>query len=244
MKQIAIIITSLSVFLTACGNQPSNSSNYQEIDTTENDSGDYGTVYQSFISSNYQEIDTIENDLGDYGTVYQAEDKSVSQVSSEIQKNAQPDHSSKKSEDEMFLLYPEDSPEEVVHIMKDDENPGNTFIEVVEEDFAENSYDYPLMETLGVLGVATALYGWNKSDPKKKRIGYKGYNKAFRNKATTSSPTNNVLPDEEDEDDEYTSTGSSSTVTSSSHSGNPPTGTSSNSGASNVKKIIEFGWHS
>ncbi|CAH0323617.1 DUF4247 domain-containing protein [Peribacillus simplex] len=217
MKKIAIIITSLSVFLAACGNQP-------------------------FISSNYQEIDTIENDLGDYGTVYQAEGKSVSQVAREIQKNAQPDHSSKKSEDEMFLLYPEDSPEEVVHIMKDDENPDNTIIEVVEEDFAENSYDFPLMETLGVLGVATALYGWNKSDSKtkKKRIGYKGYNKAFRNKSTTSIPANNVLPDEEDEDDEYTSTGSSSTTstgTSSSNSGNPPTtGTSSNGGTSNVKK--------
>lgn len=215
MKKIAIIITSLSVFLAACGNQP-------------------------FISSHYQEIDTIENDLGDYGTVYQAEGKSVSQVAREIQKNAQPDHSSKKSEDELFLLYPEDSPEEVVHIMKDDENPDNTIIEVVEEDFAENSYDFPLMETLGVLGVATALYGWNKSDTKKKRIGYKGYNKAFRNKSTTSIPANNVLPDEEDEDDEYTSTGSSSTTstgTSSSNSGNPPTtGTSSNGGTSNVKK--------
>ncbi|MFF2590605.1 DUF4247 domain-containing protein [Peribacillus butanolivorans] len=212
MKKIAIIITSLSVFLAACGNQP-------------------------FISSNYQEIDTIENDSGDYGTVYQAEGKSVSQVAREIQKNAQPDHSSKKSEDEMFLLYPEDSPEEVVHIMKDDENPDNTIIEVVEEDFAENSYDFPLMETLGVLGVATALYGWNKSDSKmkKKRMGYKGYNKAFRNKATTSIPSNS-LPDEEDEEDEYTSTGSSTTGTSSSNSGNPPTATSSNSGTGNVKK--------
>lgn len=200
MKKMAILLTSLSLFLAACGNE-------------------------TFISSNYQEIDTIENDLGDHGTVYQADGKSVSEVAGEIQKHTQPDHASTKSEDEMFLLYPEDSPEEVIHIMKDEESPDNTIIEVVEEDFAENSYDFPLMETLGVLGVATALYGWNELDSKskKKRTGYKGYAPAFRNQNLTSIPSNSMMVDEEEEDEGTSSGGSSyygggSTVKKSSYS--------------------------
>ncbi|MGE7781045.1 DUF4247 domain-containing protein [Peribacillus sp. NPDC097264] len=184
MKKMAVILTSLSVFLAACGN--------------------------SFISSQYQEIDTIENDLGDHGTVYQAYSKSVSEVASEIRTDTEPDHASVSSEEEMFLLYPEDSTDEVIHIMKDELNPANTIIEVVEEDFAENSYDFPLMETLGVLSVATTLYGWNQVDSKtlKKRLGYKGYVNAFRNHNSTSIPTNSLMEDEEEDESGSSYTGS------------------------------------
>ncbi|KEK21842.1 DUF4247 domain-containing protein [Bacillus gaemokensis] len=159
MKKLFLIISSLLLILTACSNT------------------------DGFVSSNYEYIETMENDLGDSAQVYTVENKTVKEVAQEIISNEKPKYVSKDSNMEMFILYPEGSNEEFIQITQDSDNPNHTVVEVANEDFAESSYDFSLLETMGVLGVAATLYGWNKADfdNKKKRSGYRGYISAFKN---------------------------------------------------------------
>lgn len=114
----------------------------------------------------------MENDVGDIAEVYTAENKSVKEVAQEIIADEKPKYVSKESNTEMFILYPEGSGEEFIQITQDPANLNHTIVEVADEDFAESSYDFSLLETMGVLGIATTLYGWNKAefDFKKKKV--------------------------------------------------------------------------
>ncbi|MED1595904.1 MULTISPECIES: DUF4247 domain-containing protein [Bacillus] len=158
MKKFFLIISSLLLILTACSTD-------------------------GFVSSNYEHIETMENDLGDSAQVYTVENKTVKEVAQEIIANEKPKYVSKESDTEMFILYPQSSNEEFIQITQDPINSNHTVVEVANEDFAENSYDFSLLEAMGVLGVAATLYGWNKADfdNKKKRSGYRGYVSAFSN---------------------------------------------------------------
>lgn len=119
-------------------------------------------------------------DYGENNTtskVYRAFDKSIEEVSKELMEKNEPKESSPIKDDRMFLVYDD----YLVQLMKDIEQPNDTLVQVMPNDFVSNTYnntaDIGLLEAYLVASIVDDVFdvGYKSGYYKNKKKGYGGY---------------------------------------------------------------------
>lgn len=128
MKKLFILFFFLAVFLlSACSTQ---SSSYQTI---------YKDELAKFVQSNYPLFDVVASAVSssNYSEVYVAEGKSLDEVSIELQGVKQPIEVSDKNVNKQVLIYDQ----LFVILSLDEDNNGNTLIELANKEFVRNNFN-------------------------------------------------------------------------------------------------------
>ncbi|WP_261132023.1 DUF4247 domain-containing protein [Bacillus sp. Marseille-Q3570] len=91
-----------------------------------------------WIAEHYPLEDVVESstDPDDVARIYVGEQQTISEVSSQIQKDHQPEESSEIKEDKQILVYDD----YFVTLTQDEDDPDNTLIEVASNEFARDNY--------------------------------------------------------------------------------------------------------
>lgn len=157
LKKAGIILLTCAVLTVGCG--------------VQNAAG--------FISESYN-LENVEGQGQAMQKVYRAAGKSVPQVASEIADQTQPREMSSKSEERMFLVYPN----QVVHVQQDPEQKSDTLVEVNTPEFVRDNYDPNFLSTFLTVAFISSMFGGNwRSYPARGYYGYGDYK--YRNRYGT-----------------------------------------------------------
>lgn len=98
--------------------------------------------------------DTVYGENDGRAKVYRAPGQSVPEVVQTISSKRSPEETSKRDEERMFLVYRN----QLIHVMRDAEQPEDTLIEVSSQQFVKNNYDMSFLEVYLVASIARDLY--------------------------------------------------------------------------------------
>ncbi|TFD97143.1 DUF4247 domain-containing protein [Jeotgalibacillus salarius] len=172
------MIVAVMLFVAACGN-----------------SG--GSIFkdgiEDFVSTTYTLYDTVESaeNSDRYARIYQAENTDLQAVSDELQNHETPDEMSDINDGKQIFIYDN----LFVTLTESDEDPGNTMIEVAEEEFARNNYRPSFFEGYLLASLISNVFGNNWSSNRNRQCNtnpercYGGYNSAGSYVGKTSTPT-------------------------------------------------------
>ncbi|MCF6092556.1 DUF4247 domain-containing protein [Microaerobacter geothermalis] len=126
----------------------------------------------SQIAGQYPFENVVQGDFGTAAKVYRATNQGVTEVAKQIASSFPPVETSAENEERMFLVYQN----QLVSLMRDPENPQDTLIEVANQEFVRNNYDFDLLEAYLIASIVDDLFdiGW-KLNKAKYKGGYKGY---------------------------------------------------------------------
>ena len=180
----------------------------------------------NYVKDNYSLID-VEGAGKSVAKIYLAEGKTVPEVAEELARAEKPQEISKKSDDQMFLVYDN----RIINVHKDPENAANTLIEIDSIEYARTHYDSSFLQGYLTGALLQSLFGsdwWDRSG-KYGAPTYKGYGSSGG-----SADTKTTSPNAVDDNKPSTSarTGSFNSKGSASSTGKTGTFTTGKSGAS------------
>ncbi|WP_018133194.1 DUF4247 domain-containing protein [Effusibacillus pohliae] len=99
--------------------------------------------------------------------VYRAENMTVPEVAQELAEQRKPQEMSRQDPERMFLIYPD----ELYHLQRDPQKPGDTLIEVDSKEFVRNNYSPGFLEGYILGSILDDLFDSHKHHPG----SYRGY---------------------------------------------------------------------
>lgn len=118
------------------------------------------------VSATYPLESVIQNGP-ESSKVYRAENKTVPQVAQELAEQRKPREMSKEDPERMFLVYPD----EWYHLQRDVNKPSDTLIEVDNQEFVRQNYDFGFLEGYLLAQLLDNLFDSHKRYPGQ----YRGY---------------------------------------------------------------------
>ncbi|MEN2766935.1 DUF4247 domain-containing protein [Ornithinibacillus xuwenensis] len=148
-KPLLVLILSVTLLLSAC---------------SSSSGGLFKDGVVEFIDSEYRLYDTVNSatDSDNFSEIYIAENKSLTEVASDIISYQQPSEESELKDGKQVLVYDN----LFVILTEDEENQDNTYIEVANDKFVRNNYNPSFFNGLFVLWVLDDLLDvddWSKN---------------------------------------------------------------------------------
>ncbi|SFL93444.1 DUF4247 domain-containing protein [Salibacterium qingdaonense] len=133
------------------------------------------------VSQHYELENVMEDEAGNESHVYTAPDTTVPQAAATIQEDSSPEEVSAEDEERMFLVYDD----RTIQVMEDSQNPGDTLVEVSEQEFVENNYSPSMLETYAMFRIMSDLYNMGARTRDKQYEGYVGTNGNYHRDPST-----------------------------------------------------------
>ncbi|MFJ8528236.1 DUF4247 domain-containing protein [Bacillus sp. NPDC094106] len=122
-------------------------------------------------------LESVAKDGKQESYVYRAANRSVPDVAKELIDEKEPKQSSKKDENQMFLVYPD----KLYNIQKDKEKPSDTLIEISNNEYVRQNYQPSFLEGYIMASILNDIF-----DSRKSYHGdYRGYNDRQNHKSVT-----------------------------------------------------------
>lgn len=148
VKKLLFVTVLAAVFLlSACSTQ---SSAYQTI---------YKDDLAKFVQNNYPLFDVVASatNSSNYSEVYVAEGRTMDEISNELTGVKQPEKVSDKNDSKQVLVY-----DKIFVILSiDEENSGNTLIELSNKEFVRNNYNPSFFQGMLLMSFLNNSFGVN-----------------------------------------------------------------------------------
>jgi hypothetical protein len=134
------------------------------------------------VSASYP-LESVTQNGPETSKVYRAVDKTVPQVAQELAEQQKPREMSKEDPERMFLVYSD----EWYHLQRDAQKPSDTLIEVDNQEFVRQNYDFGFLEGYLLAGLLDKLFDSHKRYPGQ----YRGYSSKdiYKSKTDYRKPT-------------------------------------------------------
>lgn len=115
-----------------------------------------------FINNNYTFYDTVTSatNSSNYSEIYLARDKSIDEVTAELQDFEQPEKIGERQEDKQVLVYDD----QFVILTDDEEYEGSTLIEVANKEFVRDNYNPSFFQGMLLMSFLNNMFGSNDWD--------------------------------------------------------------------------------